>query len=167
MVRFAVPDDSGAIAAVHVDAWRACYAGIVPAPVLDGLSTSERAERWRRSIVADPRGVLLYRDDDGTAGWVALGPCRDQPPCGEGEIFAIYIKPGSWRRGIGTALMDAAEEELRTRGFRRFCLWVLESNELARRFYSKLGYRPDGKTKAVTFGEAALTEVRYEKQDRA
>ena len=44
------------------------------------------------------------------------------------------------RRGIGTALMHAAEELVRSRGFHAIVLGVEDSNPEARRLYERLGY---------------------------
>jgi hypothetical protein len=47
-------------------------------------------------------------------------------------------------------------------GRRDLALWVLEGNELARRFYERAGWRGDDGTKP--FGDSGLYEVRYRKQ---
>jgi ribosomal protein S18 acetylase RimI-like enzyme len=44
-------------------------------------------------------------------------------------------------RGVGQALMVAAEHDARSRGARRIVLDVLAANAGARRFYERLGYR--------------------------
>jgi hypothetical protein len=43
-IRVAGVADAGAIAAVHVEAWRETYVGIVPVQVLAGLSVDRRTE---------------------------------------------------------------------------------------------------------------------------
>lgn len=47
-IRRAIGDNAPAIARVHVDGWRAAYAGLMPVEMLAGLSVEERALRWRR-----------------------------------------------------------------------------------------------------------------------
>ncbi|HHX65011.1 MAG TPA: GNAT family N-acetyltransferase [Chloroflexi bacterium] len=57
------------------------------------------------------------------------------------EIDNIAVRP-DWRgRGIGRALMEAAESWARTRGAKSVELTVWEFNVGARAFYEELGYR--------------------------
>jgi len=52
-IRVAGVADAAAIAAVHVEAWRETYVGIVPVQVLAGLSVDRRTQIWRR-ILTNP-----------------------------------------------------------------------------------------------------------------
>jgi ribosomal protein S18 acetylase RimI-like enzyme len=51
--------------------------------------------------------------------------------------------------------------DLRSRGFRTATLWVLESNDRARRFYELAGWKPDGTTASERIDCALLPTVRY------
>ena len=42
-------------------------------------------------------------------------------------------------------------------------LWVMTSNDRARRFYSRHGWQPDGATKIVELDGVTLSEVRYKR----
>ena len=80
-----------------------------------------------------------------------------------GELFAIYLQPDVVERGIGKALMAKAEQFLRAEPYVEATLWVLETNERARRFYESLGWRPDGATQDEPGFGYTLHEVRYRK----
>lgn len=70
------------------------------------------------------------------------GRSRDDDAApGTGELWALYTHPGAWRQGVGSALFDAAKRELAARGFQRATLWVLTSNDRARRFYESHGWQ--------------------------
>jgi ribosomal protein S18 acetylase RimI-like enzyme len=164
MIRFAVVDDVPRIAEIHVETWRAAYRDLIPPQFLADLSVEQRADGWRRGIAANPRLVLVSEGDRGQiGGWIAVGPARDADASSAGEIYALYVAPECWRRGIGRALMARGEEELRARGFARVVLWVLEANQRGCRFYEALSYARDGAGKDAIFGETMLREVRYEK----
>jgi GNAT superfamily N-acetyltransferase len=165
-IRFATPADAAAIAEIHVQTWRAAYAGIVPAAVLASLSETDRARQWKQGIESDPRRVLVAEADGRMTGWIAVGPCRDADGQGLGEVYAVYVRPAVWHAGVGRALMAAGEEELRRRGRPETALWVLERNERARDFYVRLGYEPDGATKELALGGAALRELRFRNRGR-
>lgn len=162
MIRFATPADAEAVAAIHVDGWRAAYRGIVPDDHLAALSKEERAAGWRRGITADARSLLVF-DDGGIRGWLASGRGRDDDAAGAAEIYALYVDPNHWRQSIGGALLARAEEDLWSRGFDHAVLWVLERNLPARAFYARAGYVDDGRTKTASFGETRLIELRMKK----
>ncbi|HEY5553092.1 MAG TPA: GNAT family N-acetyltransferase [Opitutaceae bacterium] len=164
MIRFATPVDAGRIGEIHVVTWRAAYRGIVPDAFLESLSVGKRAAGWRRGIEADPQLVLVSEHEGKIDGWVAIGTGRDDDTKTEGEVYALYVAPESWRQGIGRALMEKAEEELWNRALNRTVLWVLEQNDRALRFYESLHYSADGRTKEVNFTDTTLTELRYEKR---
>lgn len=80
-----------------------------------------------------------------------------------GELFAIYLQPGVVERGIGKALMAKAEQFLRDEPYKEATLWVLATNDRARRFYESLGWQPDGATQDEPGFGYSLHELRYRK----
>ncbi len=163
-LRRATGDDARAMAAMHVRAWRAAYRGIVPDAHLDGLDPEARAARYRLepSGPGDPETWLAVDGAGGDViGFVTTGPCRDADLPGAGEVWSIYVDPGRWRGGVGTALMADAVARLERAGFREAVLWVLTDNARARRFYETSGWHPDGATKTVPIGGQPTGETRY------
>jgi ribosomal protein S18 acetylase RimI-like enzyme len=163
-IRPAVPDDAFDIATMHVRAWRAAYRGIVPDEVLDGLSVAARAASWSDQLTGDlsDQHTFVAEQEGVVVGFVALGPSRDplvEP--GTGEVYAIYVDPDLWGRGIGSSLLAQAVEELRSRGHASATLWVLAANQPGQRFYERRGWAADGSTKTYPAGEVELEEIRY------
>lgn len=62
----------------------------------------------------------------------------DQPEAG--TVFQFDVIADFRNRGVGTALLDHAEERIRKRGWGRATLAVEESNIDARRLYQRRGY---------------------------
>ena len=163
LVRPAVLQDAGAIAAVHVATWRDAYAGLLPDDLLDGLDVDDRAGRWRGKLAALPDGLFVFvvELDAQVRGFVSGGPSRDGGA--DGEVYAIYVDPGSQDQGAGRQLLQAAVDCLTGAGFTEARLWVLADNHPARGFYESQGWRPDGTEQPWTYhgvGES-LIEVRY------
>jgi ribosomal protein S18 acetylase RimI-like enzyme len=148
-LRDATPDDAEAIATVHVASWQVAYRGLMPDVVLDGLSVDDRAHRWaERLAVRAPRThTVLVVDDDAVLGFASTGPARDDDDPAAGELYAIYLDPRAWSRGHGARVHAGALESLRTDGFTRACLWVLDANERALQFYRRQGWVETGETK--------------------
>lgn len=75
-----------------------------------------------------------------TFGRVKTRPCFDQgvvPKFG-GEIYAIYVHPDHFRKGIGRALFKAACESLSAQKINSLLLWVLKKNKRACGLYTTL-----------------------------
>ncbi|RZU49683.1 RimJ/RimL family protein N-acetyltransferase [Krasilnikovia cinnamomea] len=159
--------DVDPVAALHVRAWQAGYAGIVPADVLDALDPADFAQR-RRALPAPPGARTLVAEDDGViVGFVSFGPylVNDTPEfdAAIGQVYAIYVEPGRWRGGAGRELITAARAGLTAAGARELRLWVLADNQRARRFYEHAGLSYDGTDDFFTpqGSTTPLAEVRY------
>lgn len=161
-IREAAPADAEAIATVHVASWREGYRGVVPDEYLDGLDTAERADEWR-TVVADlDRGqhVWVAEDEEEVLGFAVLGPSRDEDADRTTlEIYAIYLEPHAWGRGVARELMRTVLAHVPDGS--AVTLWALDANDRARHFYRRNGFVPDGVEKVEEFGGQYLTELRY------
>lgn len=107
--------------------------------------------------------VLVAERQAGVIGFASVGPSRD-PGADEsvGEVYAIYVVPEEWSRGVGRRLLSEAADAMREAGFREATLWVLDDNPRARRAYESAGWALDGAVKEdVVLDDVAITEVRY------
>ncbi len=182
-VRAPKPTDGAEIGRVHVRAWKAAYAGLMPPLFLDALDEDERGRAWERRLrarqidlgLSRPENELLVADvavrsperaltDHGerrVVGVATIGPERDSDVDGRGEVWMINIIPDAWRQGVGTTLFGAATDRLAELGFETNVLWVVDGNDRARRFYERMGWTSDGTAKLESFGDALVREVRY------
>ena len=162
-IRAAVPADAPTIARIRIDSWRATYAGIVPAPILERMDLA-RNEAWITGLMDEPppRATLVIEGRDGTVkGYALAAPSRDDDVPGFGEIEAIYLDPDARGIGLGRPLLEAAAANLAAAGFATAVLWVLTGNEGARRFYERAGFRPDGAARSLDFDGTSIEEIRY------
>lgn len=164
-IRRAIPDDSFALARVHVDSWRSAYRGLVPDAHLEKLDYARRADRFRQSFTADSPETYVAEQDGTITGFLTLGDCRDQDVDHKstGEIWGIYLAPEYWHRGIGRSLCQWAEACLASRGYSAVVLWVFTDNDRARKFYEAMGFVPDGMTRVLNLGKE-LGVMRYRKK---
>jgi GNAT superfamily N-acetyltransferase len=84
---------------------------------------------------------LVAWDDDRPVGHAHVAWAGGH--VGVPEIQDMYVLPERRGRGIGAALVEAAEALAAARGHRRISLSVDEAGE-ARRLYERLGYRDAG-----------------------
>jgi ribosomal protein S18 acetylase RimI-like enzyme len=160
-VRRATVDDAATIAAIHAETWRAAYAHAFPADYLEGLSVHHRRELWKRTLAGGTFDVFVAQLEDAAAGFVSSGPAEDDSA--PGELFALYVLPAAWGKGLGRALLRCAEQALRERGYESAALWMLEDNRPARRLYETAGWTADGGRKSLAAGGAEAAVVRYRK----
>jgi ribosomal protein S18 acetylase RimI-like enzyme len=164
-LRHATERDARAIAEVHVRSWQQAYRGQLPQSFLDSLSISDRAASWQRRLQTAPgadRPFWIAEVPGKVVGFVNTGPSRDDDtPSGTSEIYAIYVHPECWEKGIGTRLLERAVHDLRRHGYSSATLWCLATNAQARGFYERAKWRADGATKRETVGGVETEEVRY------
>ncbi len=143
-LRAARPADAAAIARVHVETWRAAYAGIVPDASLGAMTESKQALQWNNTIrrAVAPEAVLVAESSDLPGGRiVGFGSCgRARKRPGTGEVFTLYVAPDWQGRGIGRRLLHGLLAKLKTGGLNEALVWVLSDNP-ARFFYEAMGGR--------------------------
>jgi ribosomal protein S18 acetylase RimI-like enzyme len=167
MIRKATQDDIPAIAALHIEGWKGAYGGIVDQGYLDGLTVEQRTKDWEGWMAAGESEVYIAEEGRKPAGFVVIGRTKTPPPGSSpirpshsGEIYALYLHPDFWRRGIGTALIKHAARELKERKHSTVCLWVMDANVRAKSFYEKMGGQKIG-SKMIEIGPSKLKEVCY------
>lgn len=163
LVRAAAGNDARAVAEIHVAGWQSGHRGLLPDAYLDALplSIEDRTSGWADAI-AGGADVLLADDGEHVQGFVTFGAARDDDlPASTGEVYALYVRPGTWGRGVGGVLLDSALTQLTSSGRERSILWTLRSNARARRFYERRGWRLDGREKEEKRPGVVLHEVRY------
>lgn len=133
MIRKASPEDAEGILRVINEANKQAYREIIPSkhfrePV---ITEGELLEMLREKIFyiymrgGEIKGVaalLLREDESGVMDWV-------------------YVLPRYQRSGIGTALVNRLEDEVKERGLEKLMLKTPEKARWAVEFYLKLGYR--------------------------
>jgi GNAT superfamily N-acetyltransferase len=187
VIRAGSAADAAQIAAVQREGWFAAYEGIIPAEVIDRVTTPDHGARvrqtfrtrpWQRMLVAVTAGQEgLVQDGEsaasGIVGYASFGPETDvlsapwpHPLSTDGEdgsvaeLYALYVRPAWWSTGTGRALMERVLARTSGVGYQSITLWVLRDNLRARRFYERAGFAPDGATNVLhRLGD--VTEFRY------
>src|SRR5215217_3388400 len=118
--------------------------------VPQGRTAPEIVEGEARTLrayfdAASPPETLLTAESDGSpSGFVFLEEHEDYFTLAIGaHIGILVVAEEAEGRGIGAALMAAAEEWARSRGSATLTLNVFEGNQRARALYERSGFRPD------------------------
>ena len=111
------------------------------------VAWSRRRARYAKTL-ADPNGILLLAERDGRVIGALIGEVEENPegsdtfaiPDRVAHLHDLAVLPDARGGGVGRALMDRFEAELRARDVVSYGLDVMAGNEGARRFYEALGF---------------------------
>jgi GNAT superfamily N-acetyltransferase len=161
-LRPAEPDDALAVARVHVRSWQAAYRNLLPDDYLDQLRAEDRADKYDFASTdrLKPQTMVAI-EERWIHGFATTGPSRDSDLAHHGELYALYVDPEQWGRGIGVALVAAARARLLEDGFGNANLWVLAGNARAERFYKNDGWMADGNRRTDSVWGVTVNEIRY------
>jgi GNAT superfamily N-acetyltransferase len=164
LLRPAEPDDAMAVARVHVRSWQAAYRTLIPDDYLDQLRPEDRAQKYTFGSL-DPLQpwTIVAAEASVIHGFATTAPTREPDLPGYGELWALYVDPEQWGRGIGFALMSAARARLFDLGYRNANLWVLAGNARAERFYRIDRWAPDSLRRTDKVWGAKVDEIRYQR----
>ncbi|MYT24372.1 GNAT family N-acetyltransferase [Streptomyces sp. SID7760] len=104
----------------------------------EGTSISDDLAGVERLHARDPHALLLARREGELVGTVIAG--FDGWRC---HLYRLAVHPDHRRRGIGSALLAAAEERFHELGGRRADAMVLDRNERAQGAWAAGGYHPE------------------------
>ncbi|GIE28829.1 N-acetyltransferase [Actinoplanes italicus] len=152
--------DLFAVGALHHRSRAAAYADLLPPETFaargpDALGAWwEERWKWER----DTHRMTVAESDGELAGFTYVGPSET---AGAAELYAIHLEPGRVGTGIGRLLMMNALEQLTGFDAERAVLWVLADNPVARHFYEKGGWTPDGETRVAPINDQPFEQLRY------
>lgn len=154
-VRPARPDDAAGVARVYIDSWHDTYAGVLPTQLLCAMTPNGQTARWQATIRARNREHVLVAEHEtfGIVGMASFGPARDGAAGYDSEVYTLYVDPSFFSCGVGKALLRAAFDDLRRRGYSSCIIWAHAKNP-ARFFYEAMGGRMIAERTARLMGDA-------------
>ncbi len=99
-------------------------------------------DRLLETVEAQSHVVLIAEYDGQRAGFALLLSDLPDDVTGMPQAFLAYmaVEPSLRRRGIGAALLHAAEGEAKRRGLPYMAFMVTDENAAARALYERAGY---------------------------
>ncbi len=164
-VRPATLRDAKAIAELHNSSVREAFKSMLADTPIPTTPLDKRQAYWREAIeYAEPQ-VQVALDDDKLVVFVGFDRSRDKgTPSSTGEIWAMYVNPIHWDKGVGLALWDAAREGLQDEGCTHVSVWLPIANERAMRFHELAGFKREmSSAKTVPIGTVKIEEIRLKR----
>jgi GNAT superfamily N-acetyltransferase len=151
--------DAPSLAALHAEAWRGAYRGIIPHLPLERMIARRGQAWWERAL--DERYPLLLLDFGGEpAGYATFGRSRLRHTPAQGEIFELYLHPVYQGLGLGRRLFDTTRKRLLDLRYKDLVVWALADNDSACSFYLGLGGKPIAEA-AERFDQVALRKIAF------
>ncbi|MDB5964195.1 MAG: GCN5-related N-acetyltransferase, partial [Polaromonas sp.] len=138
----------------------------MPAEHLKAMTIEKLQSYWREAIEYSEPQLLVAVDGDKVVGFVGFDRSRDAgTKSSVGEIWALYVAPAHWGKGVAVVLWDGAREGLKEEGCTQVTAWLLLRNERGLRFFEhSAGFKREMPSlKTVAFGTAKLEEIRLKR----
>lgn len=166
--------DVRGIERVNRRCWKAAYADIFPAAVVNREPATEETLRDRLTAIRSWSGVALVavaeqtEDSDAESAGGADGEekrivgyafarwgedTKSFVDHGDAGLKEIYVDPDHWNDGVGTALLDRIEDRVPPE-YDGLTLSMLAGNEPGRRFYERRGFVEVGETTDEIAGDS-------------
>ncbi len=151
-IRRATPDDAADINKVHMASVRSLAGSSYSAKEVEAWLKDGNPERFRRAMTERGETVFVASSGGAIVGMSAV--------LGD-EIKAVYVLPEAVRRGVGSALLAAAEQAADLPADGRLHLYA---TLYAVPFYEAMGYRAEERIKHPSGANNVLLDaVRMEK----
>lgn len=164
VIRPFTPSDIHACATLHKQSRRESEKGVIFDSDLDRYDLDHFINNWTEWAGYKETRILVAEDDNKIVGFILFGKVQTRPDFDKGivpkyasEIYALYVHPDHFRKGIGRGLFIAACTQLRDQKLTSMILWALKKNKRACAFYDSLGGQKVGK-KRVDMGEKSWAE---------
>lgn len=108
---------------------------------------AEERGRYPTNIIGSPTEDLFVAvDGDAVVGMILVKEAETLPfPCfvphRYAEVTDVFLEPPYRGMGLGKQLMEACERWARARGLDYLELNVLDTNEVGKKFYDKMGFQ--------------------------
>jgi GNAT superfamily N-acetyltransferase len=122
-----------------------CVEGGASVGFMHPLPPEKALEFWAgvaAGVARGERALLLAEDGDGVVGTVQLVFAQQENQPHRAELAKMLVHRRARRRGVGEALVRAAEGVARERG--RTLLTLDTASDDAARLYARLGWQPAG-----------------------
>ena len=144
-IRAARPEDAATLVALGATIGREPEAWLLNT---DGWRSVAEERRYLRALKRHPdAAVFVAEDGDAIVGRLSIA--RDQHPASRHVAdIGLMVAASHRRRGIGTALLEAAVDWARRAGVRKLELHVFPWNTAAIALYERFGFAHEGYRKA-------------------
>lgn len=157
-IRRAAAGDEKSLAYIQTESWKAAFAPIIPAELLEKSTQLEHVTEMYRKLLEEHKGNGYILELDGKPHCIAWwDAARDKDMAGCAELICIHSLQENRHKGYGSRMMERVLDDAKRAGYAKILLWVFDSNVQAVGFYEAHGFTATGR-KQPAFG---ATEEMY------
>lgn len=156
--------DLEACAALHKISQRESEKGVIFDTDLDRHGLNHFIDNWKAWSDINDMDIIVADDNGAIIGLCIYGKIRTRPDFDKGivpkfgsEIYALYVHPDHFRKGVGRSLFSKAIDGLKNQNQKSLLLWTLKKNKRACAFYDSFRGQKIGK-KRVDMGEKSYAD---------
>ena len=135
-------EDIQQVAKILIDSWKIAYKDIIDKTFLQSLTLEEKIQKLKEEYKIKEYTIARNKNTNEIVGVTRFGKRLDELDRFteyDGEIYALYVKPGLLRKKIGSKLLLYAKEKLKEQGNHKMIIWCLKENQPSRMFYEGMG----------------------------
>ncbi len=160
-VRIAKCEDAEIISNVLASSWKSAYRGIVNYNYLNSLKNNHWTDYLITGITNGSIFVLVLEEVKKIIGAAIIS--KDEKT-NSANLISFYLLPNKIGQGFGHAFYVGIETELKSKGFSKCILDVLENNIRAISFYKAHGFKDTSDILKTSLGGCEYTCKIFEKQ---
>lgn len=106
---------------------------------------ADKQAAFMTKLLASKDALLIVAEKAGCVAGFCVAEIQSRPPIFKDRLFGnvidLAVDEAYRRRGLGEAMFRKVQEWLRERGIRRMDIRVVAANEVARSFWTKMGFK--------------------------
>lgn len=143
MIRALEKRDCAEVLGIVNENWRTVYSGYVNPDLLSKEGCMRRSGELVRDFAAKRLFEYVYEENGEVLGMVSFGKTCESGLPEAFEVWRLYVSCKAQKKGIGSKLLEFAEEKAKSLGYKIIVIWAFTENYHALTFYKKHGYRAD------------------------
>lgn len=143
MIRAIEKRDSETVCGIVNENWRTVYSGYVDPVLLSREGCMRRSGELIRDFVLKRFSEYVYEENGEVLGMVSFGKTEESDLPESFEVWRLYVSCKAKQKGIGSRLLEFAEEKAVSFGYKTIIIWAFKENFRALSFYEKHGYHID------------------------
>lgn len=138
-IRKAVNADFHDISLLLKSAWEHAFKKYLTEADLEKFTDVERRETQLLQLLEEGADIFVLLCDGKIRAVSTVRQCG-LPFLNCCELIQLYVEPGFQRKGLGRKLINNTLRKMREKGYTNACLYTLEENTDAIKFYEKIGF---------------------------
>lgn len=154
-------NDIPTISKLHKVSWQEAYKNLISEKYLNNISDNHWVAMLENGIKNNSMEGFVVLDNDIIVACAFVGKSRYIGYENDLELISIYALPDYFGKGCGHLLIKEIKKLSKENKYKKICLWVLEGNDRAIKFYEREGFLNNGETTSFEIMNKKLVELRY------